>query len=77
MRAALANGQTFDLCPANGTRFAGAAIDPEMVLEIPTAKDPVNAGAVVADAILEHLAHGKPQRFSLVRRYQVRLRQRV
>jgi len=52
MRAALADQQTLDRCPAAGACFTGTPIDIEIILEIATAVHPVNTGAVTADALL-------------------------
>ena len=54
MCAALADDDLLDGCAANRTRLAVAAIDAEMVLKIAAAINPVDAGAVAADALLKN-----------------------
>ena len=68
MRSALADDNALDFRPANRAGLALTAIDPEMVLEIPAAVDPVDAGTVPADSFHQHLPDGHPKDFSLVLR---------
>jgi hypothetical protein len=58
MRSALPNHYPFDLRATNAARFAGSLVNVEMVLEVPTTVDPVNTGAVAADAFFEHPPDG-------------------
>ncbi len=61
MTAALANQDALDGSSTDLAGFACALVDPEVVLEIPTAVDPIDASPVVADALLQHLPDGCQQ----------------
>ena len=52
VRTTLSDQQPLNKCSAYWTRFSGATIDTEMVLELTTAVYPVNAGAVAVNAFL-------------------------
>jgi len=56
MRASLADDASFNHSPTNQARFAGALVDPEMVLEIPTAVHPVDACPIALDPLRQSLA---------------------
>ena len=60
MRAALTNSDPFDDCTADWTGFTTPAIDPEVVLELPAAVHPVDAGPVAADPLFQYGHHGSP-----------------
>jgi hypothetical protein len=52
MSAALTNNHTFDVCATHRTGFAYPVIDPEMVLILAAAIDPIKGRAVAANAFL-------------------------
>jgi len=56
MRAALAYQLLFNYCPADFAWLTSALVDIEIILKIPAAIHPVNAGAVAANAFLQHAA---------------------
>lgn len=58
MGATLSNHDALDAGTANRAGLTLSAIDAEMVLEIAAAVDPIDAGAIAADALFEHLADG-------------------
>ena len=58
MATALTDDASFDLCAADRAGFSGALIDPEMVLKIPAAVHPVDAGAVARDPFGQRLTDG-------------------
>ena len=60
MRSALADDDTLDCRPAHGAGLTLTTIDPEMILEVATAVNPVNAGAISTDAFFQHLPDGHP-----------------
>ena len=55
VRATLAEHHAGDRRATPWARFAGAMIDLKVVLEISTSIDPIDAGAIAADAFCEHL----------------------
>ena len=52
MCAALADADSLDGCAAGLARFAGVLVDPAHILEAAIPVDPVDTGAIEADAIL-------------------------
>ncbi len=66
MGAALPDYDAHDLGTANRAGFTSASINAEMVLEISASVNPVDAGSVAGDAMLEHLADTLQQAPSLV-----------
>ncbi len=75
MGAALADNDALDLGPADGAGLAGPPIHPEMILELSTAVDPIDARAIVADAFLQHFPDGHPEDLGFVDRHRVRVDQ--
>ena len=69
MSATLAYNDTLNFRPANGAVFALPSIHPEMVLEVAAAVDPIDTGAVPADAFLEHMADSHAKAPSFFNRY--------
>ena len=65
MSPALADDNALDFRSANGAGLALTAIDPEMILEITAAVDPVYTGPVTLDTFLQHLPDGYPEDLSL------------
>ena len=61
MGAALADDDALDGGPAVVACVAGALVDVKIVLEITAAVDPVDAGALALDAILQHPAYAGQQ----------------
>ena len=72
MRSALANHDPLDCGAANRTGFALTAIHPEMILKIAAAIDPVYAGAVAADAFLQHFPDCHPQDLGFLLGHRIR-----
>ena len=66
MCAALSDENAFDFCPANVAAFAGALVDLEVILEAAPAVDPIDAGAVAADAFLQNIAHSHQEAFGVI-----------
>ncbi len=66
MCASLTNGYAFDQAAADLAWLAGLPVDAEVVLEIPAAVNPVDAGPVAADTLLQHGADRLPQCLGLV-----------
>src|SRR3989304_189637 len=64
--ASLPYRSTSNRSPATRTGFAGLLIDLEMVLEIAATVDPVDTGAVAANAFPQHFAN-RPQQFAGLR----------
>ena len=60
MRPALADDNALDFRPTNGAGLTLTAIDPEMILEIAAAVDPVYAGPVTTDAFFQYMPDGHP-----------------
>ena len=60
MRAALPDDDLFDRGTTNRAGLTAAAVCPEMVLKIAAAVDPVDAGAVAANAFLQYAANSQP-----------------
>jgi hypothetical protein len=63
MCTALAHKDTFDACPADGTWFSGAVIDSKMIFTATV--DPIEGGAIPANAFLQDLANRSMQRLRL------------
>jgi hypothetical protein len=55
---ALADCDAFDLCSTHRASLPIPSVDTKMVLKIPAAVDPINAGTVAANSFLQHLADG-------------------
>ena len=66
MRPALTNGDPLDFGPADRAGLASPSIYPEVILKIPAAIDPINAGAIAADAFFQNLSYCLVQAFCLV-----------
>jgi hypothetical protein len=47
MRTALAYDDSLNGCRTLGTRFSGPLVNPELILEVATAVDPIDAGAIM------------------------------
>ncbi len=77
MCSALADHHALDFSPAYGAGLTLAAIDPEMVLEITAAVDPIYTGPVTTDAFLQHLPDSRPKIPGLFNCDRIRHRQRV
>ena len=60
MRPALAYDNALDLCSTDKTSLSIPSIDPEMVLKIPAAIDPVYAGPIALDAFLQYITDRLP-----------------
>ena len=60
MRSALPDDDLFYGGTANRAGLTSAAVRPEMVLKIAAAINPVDAGAVAADACRQNAADGQP-----------------
>lgn len=58
MGAALADPDSFDRRAAVRAGLAGAAIGPEGVLKASAAVDPINAGPIAEDALLQDGTNG-------------------
>ena len=69
MCAALTNDDSLNLRAADGAGFALTVVHPKIILILTAAIDPVDGGAVAADAFLQHLADRFAQRLSLLRRH--------
>ena len=65
MRATSTDDCALDLRAAFETGFPFLFIYTKMVLEVTPTKDPVDAGAIVADAHLERLTNTPPESFDL------------
>lgn len=65
MSAALSNSGALDRRAAGWAGFAGALVNAEIVLELAAPVNPVNAGTVAADALLQDSAKRSPQALSL------------
>ena len=61
MCSALPNHDPFNLRSANAAGFAGALVNAEIILEISAAINPIDTGAIAADALIEHKADGAQQ----------------
>jgi len=61
MGAALADNPACNRRATFRAGLAAAAISPEVILKTPPAVNPVNAGAVAADALLQYRANGVQQ----------------
>jgi hypothetical protein len=69
MRASLANKNSFDPCAADRTLLIFPCIDSKIILELTTAIDPVEGGAVTADTLKQDTVDRCVQRLGLFRRY--------
>ena len=77
MCASFCDNDALDFRPTDGAGLSIPPVDPEMILKIPTAVNPVDTGTIMADAILQHIPDRHTQDFGLVRRDRIRVRQRV
>lgn len=77
MRAALANDDPLDTCPAYRAGFSSAVIHSKVILILTTAIHPVERGAVAANAFLQDFANRFMQRLSLLYRDRIRCNQRM
>ena len=66
MRAALADENAFDFGAATIAGLAGALVDLKVILEAAPAVDPVDAGAIAADAFLQYITYRQQEAFGLV-----------
>ena len=66
MRPALPNGNALDRGSANKAGITCALVNAEVILKIASLVDPVDAGPLALDAILQHLADAGPQSFGLL-----------
>lgn len=77
MGAALAEGDALDGRAADGTGLAGALVDAEVVLKIAAAIDPIDGGAIAANAFFQNTAYSLKESGGLLRGKPVRQRQGV
>jgi hypothetical protein len=77
MSAALTNDHTLDSCAAYQTGLTRSAIDTQPALKIAATVYPVNAGAVMADAFLQHVTDCAPQPLCLFYVKLVGMKKRV
>lgn len=77
MCAALPDENALHRCAAGITCFSGALVHLEIILETAAAIDPVNTGAVAADAFFQHLTHCLPQALAFRLAETVRAAQRM
>jgi len=75
--ATLANNDALDFRPAHGTWLAFAVVNAKVILVTTAPIDPVDAGTVMFDAVLQGLADGLLERLGLLRRYMIRNHQRM
>ena len=68
MGASLSDYNPLDKCSTIRAWLTGTLINLEMILKITAAIDPIYAGAVGTDAVLQGLAYGAPQVLGLKRR---------
>jgi len=71
MCAALTDSHALNFCAACRAGFSFTIIHAKMILEFTAAIDPIDGGAIAANAFLQHLADRVPQRLSLFRRYGI------
>ena len=57
--------------------FAGSLVDPEIILKFTASVNPVDAGAIPLDALLQYLANAPPQSFRLIDVKRIGYRQGV
>ena len=74
MCTALPNSELLYFSAADRAGFAFTAIHTKIILKLTAAIDPVDAGAVAADAFLQHRLDRFMQRLSLFLRNRIRLR---
>jgi hypothetical protein len=60
MCSALAYNDALDDRPTHGTGLALTSIDPEMILEVTAAINPVNAGSITENTFRQYLSNGHP-----------------
>lgn len=65
MRSTLPYHDPFDPGSANAAGFAGPLVNAEVILEIATAINPIDTGAITANAFLEHIADRTQKAFRL------------
>jgi hypothetical protein len=58
---ALTNDYPLDRSAAAVTGLSSTLVYPEIILEIPSAVDPIDAGAVPLDPLAQHLADAGPE----------------
>jgi len=63
--AALADDKPLDGCAALRARLASTLVDAEIILKITAAVNPVDAGALAVNALLQDLADATPQALGL------------
>lgn len=71
MGTPLTNDNSFDGLTALGTRLAGLLINVEIVLEISTTINPINAGSVMIDAGLQGFTDGFQEKSGLACCYAI------
>ncbi len=71
MRAALTYRQFYDLGSTHKTGRAFAVVHAKIILKLTAAIDPIDAGAVAADAFLQHGLDRFIQRLCLFQRYSL------
>ncbi len=60
MRPTLPDGDALDGCFTHRARLSRPPVNPEMVLKVSTAINPIYAGTIPANALLQHLPDRMP-----------------
>ena len=60
MRPALSNQDPLDGCITNWTGITSTLVDAEIILKIASTVDPIDAGALAIDSILQYLPDAEP-----------------
>src|SRR5512139_254605 len=66
MRTSLPDNNTCNWRATNQAGFASALVNAEIILEITTPVDPINAGAIASNPFLQHRADTFEQKLSLL-----------